>query len=152
MFANQPDVLKRTSETTMTEWNFGHHLANEIAKYISWLSHDMDVVKRNHENRRPDISFHKRGTDDFNLLAIEIKIDGSVQKDIQKIQRHWMRGRGYQFGASIDVKPEDCFNVIVFDRTGDSEEFSAATDYIPIPESSKQIAEIESLIDQILIT
>jgi|SRR3990167_7992588 len=66
LFDNQPDILTNTSMTGMTEWNLGHHLANEIHKYIFWLNHDVDVTKRNVENRRPDIIFHKRG---INTLA-----------------------------------------------------------------------------------
>ena len=81
LFDQQPDVLKNTSRTGMTEWNFGHHLANEIAKYIFWLNHDMDVMKRNYNNRRPDIIFHKRGSNGLNYLVIEIKCNNSTSGD-----------------------------------------------------------------------
>ncbi|PUU86355.1 hypothetical protein, partial [Halanaerobium sp.] len=45
LLKNQPNILINTSETTMTEWNLGHHLANELKKYIFWLDNDLELTK-----------------------------------------------------------------------------------------------------------
>lgn len=116
LFDQQPDVLKDTSRTGMTEWNLGHHLANEIAKYIFWLNHDMDVMKRNHNNRRPDIIFHKRRINALNFIVIELKRRGiSSDEDIRKIKEDWMGPElHYRFGASINISNKNKYEVIVF--------------------------------------
>ncbi|MDP8227055.1 MAG: hypothetical protein P9L89_05395 [Candidatus Celaenobacter polaris] len=99
----QPNLLKNTEMTTMTEWNLGHHYANELGNYIFWLSNDIDVVKRNYENRRPDIIFHKRQINCLNLLVVEIKIQNSLSyDDILKIKKDWMKSPlNYNYGACI---------------------------------------------------
>jgi len=117
LFSIQPDILTNTLQTGMTEWNLGHHLANEIAKYIFWLNHDLDVTKRNYENRRPDIIFHKRGINVLNYLVIEIKRTGSINDDIRKIREGWMSSDlHYRFGASVVIKSADNFRVKVFEK------------------------------------
>ena len=78
LFRNQPNIFEFTSETGQTEWNLTHHLANEIHKLLPDYDCDLDVTKRNYDNRRPDIIFHKRGTNRYNLLVIEVKKDGSA--------------------------------------------------------------------------
>ena len=99
----QPDILISTEQTTMTEWNLGHHYANELSKYIFWLNNDIDVVKRNYNNRRPDIIFHKRKLNCLNLLVLEIKILDEINtEDFNKIKNDWMQHPlNYQYGACI---------------------------------------------------
>lgn len=99
----QPNILNNTSQTTMTEWNLGHHFANVLSKYIFWLNNDLDVVKRNYNNRRPDIIFHKRGLNCLNTLVLELKIDYSINdSDIVKIKEEWTQDPlNYKYGACI---------------------------------------------------
>jgi len=136
LFANQPDVLTHTPVTGMTEWNFGHHLANEIVKYIFWLNHDLDVTKHNYDNRRPDIIFHKRRINELNFCVIEIKTSGSSKEDIKRIKDDWMHGQlQYTFGAVIVIKSADNFKVTVFHKNI-TQEFPISTISIPVPEIS----------------
>jgi len=151
LFDKQPDVLTNTSLTGMTEWNYGHHLANEIAKYIFWLNHDLDVTKRNRNNKRPDIIFHKRGMNNLNFLVIEIKTSNPSEEDIEKIKKDWMSGQlQYRFGATVSVKSIDNFSVTVFWKDG-SQDFSATTSVIPIPQLSEpEQKPFVELVDKIL--
>ncbi len=115
---NQTDILKFTPGTAETEWNLGHHLANEIQKYLFWLDHDIDLTKRNYENRRPDIVFHRRNTNALNFLVIELKHRGSDNTDdIRKITDDWMRDNlHYRFGASIKITDENKYEIRVFEK------------------------------------
>ena len=74
------------------------------------MDHDLDVVKMNYENRRPDIIFHKRGTHEANHLVVEIKRDGSPREadaDIKKIESHWFRAPlRYEFGAVVNLRKD----------------------------------------------
>jgi hypothetical protein len=118
LFRNQPNIFEFTSETGQTEWNLTHHLANEIHKLLPDYDCDLDVTKRNYDNRRPDIIFHKRGTNRYNLLVIEVKKDGSAQDlsdDIQKIKSDWFKEPShYQFGAMINLKSDGSWEIKVF--------------------------------------
>ena len=106
LLKTQPDVLQNTHMTTMTEWNMGHHYATEIDKYLFWLRNDVDVVKRNYDNRRPDIIFHKRNVNRLNTLVVEIKIQESIDTtDETKIKQDWMRGKlKYRYGACVSFR------------------------------------------------
>lgn len=150
LFKQQPDVLKKTTRTGMTEWNFGRHLASEIAKYIFWLNHDMDITKRHHKNRRPDIIFHKRGSNALNYLVIEIKCTDNVCNDIKKIKMDWMGDDlHYRFGSSIIANSNGDFKVTVFYKNS-YEVFSQSAQTIELPkisESEKQ--HFISLVNQI---
>lgn len=127
LFQNQPDILTHTSLTTMTEWNFAHHYAIELAKYIFWLDHDVEVTKRNYQNHRPDIIFHKRGINKFNFLVIEIKLHGNIEADIQRIREDWMKGGlNYQFGACIKIVNINSWKIVLFER--DKEKISLILD------------------------
>lgn len=156
LFYNQPDILNHTLQTTMTEWNFAHHLANEIAKYIFWLNHDIDVVKRNYSNRRPDIIFHKRTTNVFNFLVIEIKIGGNIKQDITRVRDEWMKGSlNYRFGASISVEAKNNWKLIVFDKKCNKKETNKEKTnvFLDVPPLNQPIVtQIESLVSQILTT
>ena len=88
LFINQPNMFNFTPKTGQTEWNLTHHLANEIHKYIFWLDYDLDVTKRNRQNKRPDIILHKRGINTLNFLVVEVKCGyRTVEKDIRKIKK-----------------------------------------------------------------
>ena len=136
LFKNQPDVLITTKLTRMTEWNLGHHLANEIAKYIFWLNHDLDVTKSYYGNRRPDIIFHKRGINDLNFLVAEIKVNISAEEDIKRI-KNWMDNPlCYRFGTTIFVQSVNNFEVTVFQRNGEKKAFSELEKAVSIPKIS----------------
>ncbi|ODA06431.1 hypothetical protein [Paenibacillus peoriae] len=104
-FQNENDFFKYTSQTGMTEWNLTHHLCNELSKYIFWLNNELDVTKLNYNRKRPDIIFHKRLSNRFNLLVVEAKKDHNAKySDIEKIENHWMSGTlSYRFGAYINI-------------------------------------------------
>lgn len=110
LFENQPDIFKFTPTTGPTEWNLAHHFANEIYKHFSEYQHDLDVIKRPYDNKRPDIIFHKRGTHKRNFLVLEVKRDGSpaeLEDDIRKIKDFWFKGPlHYQFGAVVNIKED----------------------------------------------
>ena len=153
LFDSQQDILNFTSQTGQTEWNLTHHLANEIHKYIFWLNHDLDVTKRNIHNKRPDIIFHKRGTNELNFLIIEVKYgDVSVEEDIKKIQEDWMGGElNYRFGASIKIVSKDKYEVIVFENNGNQIKGNQKTRYLIINGISKPEQEaLIKTIDKIL--
>lgn len=103
LLCNQPDILERTNQTGMTEWNLAHHYSNEVSKFLHWLDNDNDIIKSNCHNRRPDIIFHKRKSNDFNLLVIEMKISDVINdNDKVKVQQNWLQGDlSYKFGACI---------------------------------------------------
>ena len=118
MFEHQPDIFKFTSETGPTEWNLAHHLAVELREFFPSLDHDLDVVKRNYDNRRPDIIFHKRGTHEFNSLVVEVKRGGSsgeIAEDVGKIMTHWFRAPlSYRFGATVNLRTKGKHEIQVF--------------------------------------
>jgi hypothetical protein len=134
LFNTQPDVLIPTPYTGMTEWNFSHHLANEVSKYIFWLNCDLDVTKHYSDNRRPDIIFHKRGINELNFLVVEIKTDGSIAEDIKKIEHEWMsEPLQYRFGATLVAHSADDFEVVIF-KQNNSHIFSKSKPFISVPE------------------
>ena len=118
LFVHQPNIFEFTPETGQTEWNLAHHLAVELREFFPNLNYDLDVVKRNYENRRPDIIFHKRGTHSANYLVVEIKKDGSsldTVEDIEKIKMHWFRAPlHYEFGAVINLRTDGKNEIQVF--------------------------------------
>lgn len=118
LFEHQPDILGFTSETAQTEWNLAHHLAVELSKHFPTLNYDLDVVKTNYDNRRPDIIFHKRGTHEANYLVVEIKRDGSareIEADIDKVKTHWFKPPlHYAFGAVINLRADGKHEVQIF--------------------------------------
>ena len=153
LFENQPDIFDFTSQTGQTEWNLTHHLANEIHKYIFWLDHDLDVTKRNLGNKRPDIIFHKRGTNALNFLVVEVKYrDTSVEKDIRKIKEDWMENElKYRFGASIKIVDKNEYKVILLDRKDDKWSNNQEIKFLPVSKLSNPIRnEIDQKVNKIL--
>jgi hypothetical protein len=141
LFYHQPDILTNTSATGMTEWNLGHHLANEITKYIFWLNHDLDVTKRNFDNRRPDIIFHRRGIYTLNFLVIEIKCNNYIHEDLRKLKEDWMgEDLHYRYGASVMVKSSGNFKVRVFEKGMEEPKyFATQTPHVSRPAPSQEI-------------
>jgi hypothetical protein len=118
LFEHQPNIFEFTPETGQTEWNLTHHLAIEIHALFPSLDYDLDVVKRDYNNMRPDIVIHKRGTHTANHLVVEVKRNGDsndVDADIEKIKRHWFRAPlRYQFGAVINLRTDGKHEIQVF--------------------------------------
>jgi len=142
LFNNQPDIFMFTSETNMTEWNLGHHLSNEIGKYIFWLDCDLDVIKRNHNNKRPDIIFHKRATNVFNFLVVELKRNrNDRQEDIRKIQEDWMnRPLNYKFGLYINIWGVNEYKAILFNNNREQHDINDSTcNYLELPKVTKSM-------------
>lgn len=71
LFNNQKDFFNLTSESNVTEWNLVHHLAFEIQGEFPGIQHDIELIKRSFQNKRPDIIFHERGNNNNNFLVIE---------------------------------------------------------------------------------
>jgi hypothetical protein len=113
LFDNQPTIFEFTSETGETEWNLACHLSNEIREYIFWLNNDLELTKANHNYKRPDIVFHKRGIHALNFLVIELKHRGAdTSEDIKRISEQWTRRTlRYRFGASIRIINNGDYNV-----------------------------------------
>lgn len=140
LFEYQPDIFDFTPYTGETEWNLSHHLANEIHKYIFWLNCDVDVTKRNIENRRPDMIFHKRGINTLNFLVVELKHHGvRSDEDIRKIKEDWMgHDLSYRFGTSINIADRNSYIVNLFSKDTESS-FTQDTHYLPLPNTSQKI-------------
>ena len=121
LFMGQPNIYKFTPETGQSEWNLAHHLANEIHRFFPRYDCDLDIIKCNFEDKRPDIIFHKRGGHKSNFLVIEIKRDkGSVEiaDDIRKIKSYWFKyPLNYKFGAVVNLKKDKTSEMQVFKDT-----------------------------------
>lgn len=140
LFHNQPDIFVNTVYTNFTEWNLSYHLSNEIAKYIFWLNVDLDVTKRNYNNRRPDIIFHKRSTNSLNYLVVELKKSkNDNQFDICKLKEDWMsKPLNYRYGVYINIWGKDNFKAIVL-SDGERQEVNDSCTYISIPSVSEKL-------------
>jgi hypothetical protein len=119
LYRNEPDIDRFSSQTAQTEWNLAAHLAPEIVKYFRGYSYDIDVMKVNYGNRRPDIIIHRRGPETkYNLLVVEVKREGStkdIRSDTRKIQDYWFsEGLQYQFGATVNLKAGGPADITVF--------------------------------------
>ena len=120
LFLKQPNIFQFTSATGQTEWNLAHHLANELHLCFQDYDCDLDVIKVNLGNRRPDIIFHKRDPHGSNFLAIQLKRDGSLSEindDIEKVNAYWFdEPLRYEFGAVINIRGDKTYGINVFKR------------------------------------
>ena len=120
LYRKEPDIDSFSSETRQTEWNLAAHLGPEILTYFTGYSYDIDVMKIHHNNKRPDIIIHKRGTNDYNLLVVEVKREGSeadAEDDKRKIEEYWFSDRlHYRFGATVNLKVDHVPDIRVFDN------------------------------------
>jgi len=152
LFQNQPDIFKNTDQTNFTEWNLNYHLSNEIAKYIFWLNVDLDVTKRNYQNRRPDIIFHKRKTNTLNFLVVELKKSrNDNQSDINKIIEEWMRKPlNYRYGVYVNIWKKGEYRAILL-KDGERCEINEFCNYISVPNINNQLLiEYKKLTDEIV--
>jgi len=120
LFERQPNIFNFTPTTGQTEWNLAHHLAVELCEFFPSLDHDLDVLKRDYDNRRPDIIFHTRGTHKANYLVVEIKRDGNpreIDSDVEKIMAYWFRAPLlYEFGAVVNLRTDGNHEVRVIEN------------------------------------
>jgi hypothetical protein len=119
LYARDPDLDSFSSQTGQTEWNLVAHLAPCIVRHFPGYSYEVDVVKANHGNMRPDIVIHKRGSDTrYNLLVVEVKRKGAekdLQEDIVKIREEWFDASlYYRFGAVINLLADRPPDIRVF--------------------------------------
>lgn len=141
LFENQSDIFENTEQTNLTEWNLSYHLANEIKKYIFWLDSDLDVTKRNYQNRRPDIIFHKRQVNTFNFLVVELKKSKhDNQTDIAKITEDWMKKPlYYRFGVYINIWGRNKYKAVLFEGDGSNHVIDRTCTYINIPKNDENL-------------
>lgn len=116
LWLHQPDLSEWFSEETLEhEPNLSFHFANEIRKHFPELDCDFDLIKRNLDNKRPDIIFHLRWRQDFNILAIEIKRiwnkdvrSWRCESDENKILKYWFsEPLCYKYGLSLIINEQN---------------------------------------------
>lgn len=116
LLADQPDIFELTDASRETEWNLASHLAGKLSPFFDGYRCDLELVKPEAGNRRPDIVIHKRGTFESDLLAIEVKRDNlkGTFADKEKIERYWFaQPYVYQFGAVVNLNSDYTFHVEV---------------------------------------
>lgn len=140
LFKNQPDIFENTDQTNFTEWNLSYHLSNEIAKYIFWLNVDLDVTKRNYQNRRPDIIFHKRNTNALNFLVVELKKSKNDNaSDINKIIEDWMKKPlNYRYGVYINIWGKGEYRAVVL-KGVQRYEVTESCNYVKMPKINNHL-------------
>lgn len=102
---------------TTSEWNLAHHLAESLKRVFEKYDVDVELIK-DPTNERPDIVVHKRGVNDYNLLAIEVKIKPTktdVQQDVEKLERLMLGKYLYRsalfVGYDTTLKNEETFSL-----------------------------------------
>jgi restriction endonuclease S subunit len=102
---------------TTSEWNLTHHLAESLKRVFEKYDVDVELIK-DPTNERPDIVVHKRGVNDYNLLAIEVKIKPTktdVQQDVEKLERLMLGKYLYRsalfVGYDTTLKNEETFSL-----------------------------------------
>ena len=116
LFRKQPNIFEFTSESGHTEWNFAHHLANELHFFFPEYDCDLEITKHCESNKtkRPDIIYHRRGNHDNNFLVVELKLHEHKEDDKEKIKSYFFSDPlNYAFGAAIkiDVGMKDLKNI-----------------------------------------
>ncbi|WP_456489127.1 restriction endonuclease [Caminibacter pacificus] len=94
-------------------------ISHKLACYLQFIFKNLDVdieFNRNlcsskrvdNDVRKPDIIIHKRGTNEHNLIAIEVKKDNNKNpnNDFKKLKKI-MREYGYKYGIFIELRIED---------------------------------------------
>lgn len=116
LLTDQPDIFELTDASRETEWNLACHLAAKIAPFFAEYQYDLELLKPEAGNRRPDIVIHKRGTFESDLLVLEVKRDDlkGTFADKEKIERYWFaQPYAYQFGAVVNLNSDYTFHVEV---------------------------------------
>ena len=107
---DRPDLFAFTQATRQTEWNLARHLSVKIHKYLKGLDCDVDLIKPDYGDQRPDIVFHRPKTHRSNFLVVELKKEGparAIESDLDKIRSSWFKPPLlYRFGAVINVRSD----------------------------------------------
>lgn len=88
-----------------TEWAICGRFKSEIEK--EFPGYDVDIELKKDDGRRPDIVVHKLGTNNNNLLVIQVKKNPTIRKireDINKIEGAFFRNPySYKYGMFISI-------------------------------------------------
>ena len=118
--ADRPNLFAFTDATKQSEWNLARHLSVKIHKYLAGLDCDVDVIKPDYGDQRPDIIFHRTETHRSNVLVIEMKKDGTardVADDLEKIKTSWFKPPlRYRFGAAINIRSDRRKQIVVLEN------------------------------------
>ena len=128
IYENDSDLFNRNNHEITISCKLAQYLFIEFKEFDVDCEYDkhIDQVKYNSElnqNIRPDIIIHKRGTDEDNLVYIEIKTDhnrDSRMFDIEKIKSVTKQDSEfkYRLGLFIDFNREKENSDIIFFEDG----------------------------------
>jgi len=126
VYENDSDLLVRNNHEITISSKLAQYLFNEFKEYNVDCEYDkhIDQEKYNTElnqNIRPDIIIHKRGTDENNLVYIEIKTDHNRESrifDLEKIKSMTKQVNKYKLGLFIDFNREKENSNIIFFKDG----------------------------------
>jgi hypothetical protein len=106
------EAIKEISDTDSGVWhtveqNICSHIVDRMR--VRFADFDVDVELRKETGHRPDIVVHRRGVQDHNLVAIEVKKRPSaaeVNHDLEKISSIFFgEPYKYRFGLFISIGP-----------------------------------------------
>ena len=131
-YLNESDLLKRENYEVTISSKFAQYLFMEFPKYDVDCEYNKHIsgekrVEELNQNIRPDIVIHKRGTDENNLVYIEIKTEhnrDSRTQDYDKIRAMTKQDGDYkyQLGVFIDFNRNKENLIINFFENGDEVE------------------------------
>lgn len=101
-------VEKNLNNTWGGERNFCFHLACDMKREFKDRDVDIEVEKRG--RKRPDILIHKRGTDNYNLIAFEVNIDNDfsrIEMDVGRLVELFLIAKDYQYSIMIALNISD---------------------------------------------
>src|SRR3989338_10676499 len=113
-YANDSDLLSRENYEVTTSSKLAQYLVFHFPEYQVDCEYNKHIDERKEnegKNIRPDIVIHKRGTDEKNLVYIEIKTDHNRDDkthDMDKIKSVTKQDREYRYklGVFIDFYRE----------------------------------------------
>lgn len=125
-------------ENDLSERSVAHHMAMTMQAFLSDFGYDVDVEYNRMTDKQgksikktlnidtgnrekavyPDIIAHRRGTDEGNLLAVEIKIQGHPgdrEFDLKKLEAY-CKELGYAYGVFIELGKKGIVEEIWFKK------------------------------------
>ena len=96
-------------EQLLVNYNINEH--NVDVEYDKSLR---DPKRMNGERIRPDITIHKRNSNDYNLLYIEAKKGYSTKKDKEKVRNSLQEPYLYQYSLLLSYNPTRQFFTLNF--------------------------------------
>jgi len=123
-YLNESDLLKRENYEVTISSKFAQYLFMAFPKYDVDCEYNKHIngekrVEELNQNIRPDIVIHKRGTDENNLVYIEIKTEHNTDsrtQDYDKIRAMTKQDGDYkyQLGVFIDFNRNKENLIIIF--------------------------------------